>query len=75
VASFPERYAFPHRPFRASQYSILLFEFQKVIVTKAAGAFGIITAMIAYYLAVAELLVKEESYFALPVGNIPKRQA
>jgi len=45
----------------------------KVNVTKAGGGFGIVTAMIAYYCAVAELLVKEESYFMLPMGTIPKR--
>jgi len=42
-------------------------------VTKAGGALGIITAFIAYYCAVSELLVKEDSYFGLPLGHIPKR--
>jgi len=45
----------------------------KVNVTKAGGALGIITAMIAYYCAVSELLIREESYFMLPLGVIPKR--
>jgi len=40
---------------------------------KAGGAMGIVTAMIAYYCAVSELLVKEESFFTLPLGQIPKR--
>jgi len=44
-----------------------------VNVTKAGGALGIITAFIAYYCAVSELLVKEDSYFGLPLGHIPKR--
>jgi len=46
----------------------------KIHVVKAGGAFGIITAMIAYYCAVSELLIREESYFMLPLGSIPKRQ-
>jgi len=45
----------------------------KASITKAGGAFGIITALIAYYAAVSELLIKEESYFMLPLGAIPKR--
>lgn len=45
----------------------------KVNLAKAGGALGIITAFIAYYCAVAELLVKEESFFTLPLGQIPKR--
>jgi len=40
---------------------------------KAGGALGIITALIAYYCAVSELLVKGESFFTLPLGQIPKR--
>jgi hypothetical protein len=42
-------------------------------VTKAGGALGIVTAFIAYYCAVSELLVKEDSFFSLPLGQIPKR--
>jgi len=45
----------------------------KVNVTKAGGALGLITAFIAYYCAVSELLVPEESYFSLPLGVISKR--
>jgi len=41
--------------------------------TKGGGALGIVTALIAYYCAVSELLVREESYFMLPLGHIPKR--
>jgi len=41
--------------------------------SKAGGALGIITAFIAYYCAVSELLVREDSYFMLPLGQIPKR--
>jgi len=43
--------------------------------SKAGGALGIITAFIAYYCAVSELLVREDSYFMLPLGQIPKRQS
>lgn len=46
---------------------------EQVNVTKAGGGFGIVTAMIAYYCGVSELLVREESYFTLPLGVIPKR--
>jgi len=45
----------------------------KVNVTKAGGALGVVTAFIAYYCAVSQLLVREESYFTLPMGDIPKR--
>ncbi|KAF8123863.1 Gpr1 family protein [Boletus edulis] len=41
-----------------------------VSVTRAGGAFGIITAWIAYYCGLSDLLVKEESWFTLPLGNI-----
>jgi len=44
-----------------------------VSATKAGGALGIVTAFIAYYCAVSELLVPEDSYFSLPLGHIPKR--
>lgn len=47
----------------------------KAAITKAGGALGIITAFIAYYCAVSELLILEESYFMLPLGAIPKRNA
>jgi len=42
-------------------------------LAKAGGALGIVTALIAYYCAVSELLVREESLFTLPLGHIPKR--
>jgi len=41
----------------------------------AGGALGIVTAFVAYYCAVSELLIREESYFMLPLGAIPKRAA
>jgi len=47
----------------------------KVSVVKAGGALGIVTAFIAYYCAVSELMIKEESYFMLPLGAIRKRDA
>jgi len=37
---------------------------------KAGGVLGIITALIAYYCAVSELLAKDEGLFSLPLGNI-----
>ncbi|THH29444.1 hypothetical protein EUX98_g4739 [Antrodiella citrinella] len=42
-------------------------------IPKAAGYFGVITALIAYYVGLAELLVREESWFTLPLGQMPKR--
>lgn len=42
-------------------------------VHKAGGALGIITALIAYYVGLAELLVRDESWFTLPLGTIAKR--
>lgn len=45
----------------------------KIKVTKAGGAFGLVTAVVAYYCAVSELMILEESYFMLPLGSIRKR--
>jgi len=42
-------------------------------VAKAGGALGIVTAFIAYYGALSELLVREEAYFMLPLGHVSKR--
>ncbi|GJE89228.1 acetate uptake transporter family protein [Phanerochaete sordida] len=42
-------------------------------VGKAGGAVGILCALIAYYVGLAELLVREESWFTLPLGTISKR--
>jgi len=44
-----------------------------VAVSKAGGYFGIITALIAYYVGTAELLIREESWFTMPLGQMPKR--
>ncbi|KAF7965783.1 hypothetical protein HWV62_41799 [Athelia sp. TMB] len=46
-----------------------------VTCNTAGGALGIVTAFIAYYCAMSELLVFEESYFTVPLGVIPKRAA
>ncbi|KAG1835399.1 Gpr1 family protein [Suillus subalutaceus] len=46
----------------------------KLNVSKAGGAFGILTAMIAYYCALSELLVKGESWFTLPMGTIKQER-
>jgi succinate-acetate transporter protein len=42
-------------------------------VTKAGGGFGVLTALIAYYVGLAELLIRDESWFTLPLGVMPKR--
>ncbi|KAG1817856.1 Gpr1 family protein [Suillus variegatus] len=42
----------------------------KLNIQKAGGGFGILTAMIAYYCGLSELLVKGESWFGLPMGTI-----
>ncbi|KAJ8597144.1 hypothetical protein M405DRAFT_620995 [Rhizopogon salebrosus TDB-379] len=42
----------------------------QVNITKAGGGFGILTAWIAYYCGLSDLLVKEESWFGLPMGTI-----
>lgn len=39
-------------------------------LTKAGGAFGIVAALIAYYCALSDLLVKNESWFTIPLGVI-----
>jgi len=42
-------------------------------VGKAGGATGVITALVAYYVGLAELLIRDESWFTLPLGTISKR--
>jgi succinate-acetate transporter protein len=44
----------------------------KSSVRNAGGAFGIITAFIAFYIALAGLLTKDTSYFSLPVGDLSR---
>jgi len=39
----------------------------------AGGAFGIITAFNAWYVAAANLLTPDTSYFVLPVGDLSKK--
>jgi len=46
----------------------------KTTVTKAGGVFGLMAAIVAYYCAVSELIIREESYFMVPLGNIAKRE-
>lgn len=41
---------------------------------QAGGFFGIFTAIIAWYLALAGLLTHDNSYFTLPVGNLNRRR-
>ncbi|KAI8983175.1 FUN34 transmembrane protein [Trametes punicea] len=46
-----------------------------VSLTKAGGAFGIITAMVAFYVGTAEMLNdRRNSWFVLPLGQIPQRE-
>jgi len=42
----------------------------KAVLNRAGGAFGLVTALIAYYCGLSELLVKGESWFGLPLGSI-----
>ncbi|EKM60316.1 uncharacterized protein PHACADRAFT_246175 [Phanerochaete carnosa HHB-10118-sp] len=44
-----------------------------VNITKAGGATGVITALVAYYVGLAELLIRDESWFTLPLGTMSKR--
>ena len=39
----------------------------------AGGGLGVVTALIAYYVGLAELLVRDESWITLPLGVIPQR--
>lgn len=43
-------------------------------VKRAGGFFGVFTAVIAWYLALAGILTHENSYFTLPVGNLSRRR-
>lgn len=40
---------------------------------KGAGYTGVITALIAYYIGLSGILTREDSWFTLPLGDIPKR--
>ena len=42
-------------------------------IGKAGGAFGIVTAFVAFYAGAAQLLTKENSLFTLPVGSLRRR--
>lgn len=44
-----------------------------ITATKAGGAFGVITALIAWYNALCGLLTKESSYFVLPNPSLNRR--
>jgi uncharacterized protein len=43
----------------------------KIMVTKAGGAFGIITAFVAYYAGASQLITKESSYVPSLVSKSP----
>jgi succinate-acetate transporter protein len=40
--------------------------------TKAGGGLGVVTAVTAFYTALAGILTEDTSYFILPVGNLAK---
>ena len=40
---------------------------------KVGGGLGVVTALIAYYVGLAELLIRDESWFTLPLGVMPRR--
>ncbi|KAI0684166.1 GPR1/FUN34/yaaH family-domain-containing protein [Cytidiella melzeri] len=42
-------------------------------INKAGGGFGVLTALIAYYVGLAEMLIRDESWFGLPLGVMPRR--
>lgn len=46
----------------------------KVVIGQAGGGFGILTAWIAYYCGLSELLVRGESWFTLPLGGIKQER-
>ncbi|KAJ3480667.1 hypothetical protein NLI96_g8180 [Meripilus lineatus] len=53
---------------------LAISEFQgNTTITKAGGGLGIVTALIAYYVGLSELLARDESWFTLPLGQVPKR--
>lgn len=46
-----------------------------ITLDKAGGAFGIITALVAFYVGTAQMLADTRtSYFVLPLGQIPPRE-
>jgi len=45
----------------------------KTSVAKGGGVLGVITALIAYYVGMAELLTRDDSWIVLPLGTIAKR--
>jgi succinate-acetate transporter protein len=47
--------------------------YNSTTIKHAGGAFGIITALIAYYCAMAELLRPDDSWFTLPLGQVRRR--
>jgi hypothetical protein len=56
---------------RSANSSVFAAEFYgSSTITKAGGGFGVVTAFIAYYCAMAELLRPNDSWFTLPLGQI-----
>lgn len=45
---------------------------RQTAVTKAGGALGIVTAFIAYYCGLAEMLTSEDM-FVIPIGRFPPK--
>nr|CAG8569867.1 11345_t:CDS:2 [Entrophospora candida] len=54
-------------------WTLSLGKFTNETVTKTGGIFGIITAFIAWYCALAGLLTPENSYFTLPVVDLSRK--
>ena len=54
--------------------SCVIADFQgKESIGKAGGAVGIVTALVAYYCGLAELLT-EDDLFTIPIGKYPSKQ-
>jgi len=78
-----ELHVITHRPSQSVQHnpselSILLLPKNPIVgelvMIQAGGFFGIFTAIIAWYVAIASLVTAENSYFVLPVGPLNKRR-
>jgi succinate-acetate transporter protein len=48
--------------------------YQSDVINQAGGGFGIITAFIAYYCAMAEILRPDDSLFTLPLGQLNRKR-
>ena len=54
---------------------LMIAEFSaNATIAKAGGAFGLVTAAIAFYAGAAQLLTEENSLITLPVGSLRRRR-